>query len=132
MPGDGSFVPGSKLMKTAIYVEDGVTQIVLTPVTAFEREVLTRISRDEVVQVRVAKGSFRRDPEGWQRFGTVGLDGAAEEQEHCLMLRLGAEGEGPSLSSTDGAFNVEDLANAKVPLQVDHSVARGTFRPRDL
>lgn len=118
-------------MKTAIYVEDGVTQIVLTPVTAFEREVLARVSREEVVQVRVAKGSFHRDAEGWQRFAGAGMDGEAQEQ--CLMLRLGAEVDDSSLSSTSAlaeGFATGDLAH-DVPLQVD-GTPRHTYRPRDL
>lgn len=113
-------------MKTAIYVEDGVTQIVLTPVTAFEQEILARISREEVVQVRVAKGAFRRDPEGWQRFGAT-LDGEAHEQ--CLMLRLGPEVTEDSLTSAE-AMDGEKLAR-NLPLQVDSS-RQHTFRPRDL
>lgn len=67
-------------MKTAIYVEDGVTQIVLTPVTAFEKEVLARLSREEVTQLRVVKGAFYTCPEGLERFGG---------DDQCLMLRLG-------------------------------------------
>lgn len=113
-------------MKTAIYVEDGVTQIVLTPVTAFEREVLSRISREEIIHVRVAKGSFRPDQEGWQRFG-AGLDGELHEQ--CLMLRLGSEGGGSPVTAGEG-LNLEGLAS-EVPLQVD-GVSRHTFRPQDL
>lgn len=84
-------------MKTAIYVEDGVTQIVLTPVTAFERELLGRISREEIVHVRVAKGSFHRGPDGWQRFGVGPEDEPGDDQ--CLMLRLDTEGEESSPSS---------------------------------
>lgn len=112
-------------MKTAIYVEDGVTQIVLTPITAFEREVLSRISREEIVHVRVAKGRFRPDQEGWQRFG-AGLDGETHEQ--CLMLRLGSEASG-SPAPGEG-INLDGLAS-EVPLQVD-GVSRHTFRPQDL
>ncbi len=95
--------------------------------TAFERETLARIAREEVVQVRVAKGRFHRDLEGWQRFGAgAGLEGEAHEQ--CLMLRLGEDGEGSSLTSPEGR-NGEGFAN-HVPLQVD--APRNTFRPRDL
>lgn len=115
-------------MKTAIYVEDGVTQIVLTPVTTFEREVLARISREEVVHVRVAKGSFHRDPEGWQRFAGAGMEG--EPQEQCLMLRLGAEVKDPAVAGAAEAFDA-DLTHDILPLQVDGS-SRHTFRPRDL
>ena len=113
-------------MKTAIYVEDGITQIVLTPATAFEREVLARISREEIVHVRVAKGSFRPDQEGWQRFGT-GLDG--EPADQCLMLRLGSEGSGSPAVSGEG-LNLDGLAS-EVPLQVDGTL-RHAFRPQDL
>ena len=114
-------------MKTAIYVEDGVTQIVFTPATEFEREILSRISREDVVQVRVAKGSFRRDPEGWQRFAGAGLDHEAQEQ--CLMLRLGAVGDGYTLTPVDGLGGGSFIGD--VPLQVDGN-PRHLFRPRDL
>ena len=115
-------------MKTAIYVEDNVTQIVLTPATAFEREILARISREEVVQVRVVRGSFCRDPEGWQRFAGAGLDHGAPEQ--CLMLRVGGTADdGLSPSSVGGGCNGESFI-AGVSLQVDGG-SRHMFRPRD-
>ena len=114
-------------MKTAIYVEDGFTQIVLTPVTAFEREILSRISREEVVHVRVANGSFHRDAEGWQRFIGAGADGEMSEQ--CLMLRLGTTVD--SLSPVVGPGPSQDNFIGEVPLQVDENF-RQSFRTRDL
>ena len=115
-------------MKTAIYVEDGVTQIVFTPATAFEREILARISREEVVQVRVAKGSFCRDPEGWLRFAGAGRD--SEAQEQCLMLRVGGTADDDvSPSPVGGGLNGESFIGG-VSLQVDGS-SRHLFRPRD-
>ena len=117
-------------MKTAIYVEDGVTQIVLTPVTAFEREVLGRISRDEVVHVRVANGRFRRDLQGWHRFTACDGPNGGGSVEQCLMLRLGEEGEtaAPHAAGADG-YHGEGLIR-DVPLQAD-GASRDAFRPRE-
>ena len=54
-------------MKTAIYIEDGVFQIVLTPETEFEKETLGRIpARKDIV---VLRGSFYECQGGWVRQG---------------------------------------------------------------
>lgn len=65
-------------MKTAIYIEDGVTQLVLTPDNKFEQDVVGRI---ESVDTRVAiyRGEFYHCQGGWNRHGGG---------ETSLMLRL--------------------------------------------
>jgi hypothetical protein len=53
-------------MKTAIYIEDGVTQLVLTPETDFETKVISGI--DEAKQsISIYKGGFYYCRGGWDR-----------------------------------------------------------------
>ena len=53
-------------MKTALYIEDGVTQIVLSPDTEEERDVLKRFEGSKVNNVYW--GSFGKCEGGWHRF----------------------------------------------------------------
>ena len=53
-------------MKTALYVENGVTQIVLSPDTEEERDILRRFENSKVD--RVYWGTFGKCEGGWYRF----------------------------------------------------------------
>jgi len=53
-------------MKTAIYVEDGVKQIVLTPENKFEKETLESFS-DESIKVKIMNGAFYKCIGGYFR-----------------------------------------------------------------
>lgn len=53
-------------MKTAIYIEDGVTQLVLTPETAYE-EGIVKAFGDRLSAVHVHSGSFYDCRGGWVR-----------------------------------------------------------------
>ncbi len=44
-------------MKTAIYIEDGVTQLVITPVTEFEKNALKSMRGDDI-GFEIFDGSF--------------------------------------------------------------------------
>lgn len=55
-------------MKTAIYIEDGLTQVVLTPETKHE-EVVLKVA-EEGKHVSVKRGSFYECRGGWTRHGT--------------------------------------------------------------
>lgn len=53
-------------MKTAIYIEDGRTQLVLTPENDIDRKVLTSI--EELKNIKVYRGSFYACQGGWSRW----------------------------------------------------------------
>jgi len=44
-------------MKTAIYIEDGTVQLVITPETAFEKDAM-RTFEDKEVTAKIFNGSF--------------------------------------------------------------------------
>ena len=54
-------------MKTAIYIEDGRTQLVLTPDTEWEKTVLS-VFRDQM-DVKIYRGEFYKCAGGWERQG---------------------------------------------------------------
>lgn len=62
-------------MKTAIYIEEGVTQIVLTPETELE----TRLLQDVHPHVTMFRGGFYHCHGGWDRHST---------EQTSLILRL--------------------------------------------
>ena len=51
-------------MKTAIYVEDGVVQLVITPVSEFEKNALANFVEKDL-QVKIFEGSFYDCRGGW-------------------------------------------------------------------
>ena len=53
-------------MKTAIYIEDGVVQLVITPESEFEKNALSTI-QDKPLDVKVFSGSFYDCRGGWIR-----------------------------------------------------------------
>jgi len=53
-------------MKTAIYIEDGVVQLVLTPTNDFEKNALGAFSKGELV-AGVYEGEFSECRGGWTR-----------------------------------------------------------------
>lgn len=55
-------------MKTAIYIEDGVVQLVLTPENEFERNALKSI-QDKPTDTSIKAGSFYHCQGGWTRHG---------------------------------------------------------------
>lgn len=65
-------------MRTAIYIEDGVTQLVLTPDNDFERDVVSKIQSGDS-HVAIYRGEFYHCQGGWNRQGGG---------EQSLMLRL--------------------------------------------
>lgn len=69
-------------MKTAIYIEDGVVQLVLTPESKFEVNALTTF-KDKPLAVRVYEGAFYRCQGGWNRH--IEYPG---NQDHSLILRI--------------------------------------------
>jgi hypothetical protein len=53
-------------VKTAIYIEDGVTQLVLTPETQFEKDACGTLF-DKPLQAKIYEGSFYECHGGWTR-----------------------------------------------------------------
>ena len=65
-------------MKTAIYVEDGLIQFVLTPETQIDKQVLEQIAKAKGLSTH--RGSFYENRGGWiryreaQEYGHYGVD----------------------------------------------------------
>lgn len=53
-------------MKTAIYVADGITQLVITPETEFEKEVFAKVD-DKLLSAKIMTGSFYESRAGFVR-----------------------------------------------------------------
>lgn len=53
-------------MKTAIYIEEGVQQVVLTPENKFEKDILKSLSEQDS-EVVIRNGSFFHCRGGWVR-----------------------------------------------------------------
>ena len=53
-------------MKTAIYIEDGVVQLVITPETKFEKNSIN-IFNDKPLDIKIFTGSFYDCRGGWVR-----------------------------------------------------------------
>ena len=68
-------------MKTAIYIEDGVTQLVLTPENEWERSATNNI-QSEPGQVIITRGGFYHCQGGWNR---------QNGNEDSLILRVEAK-----------------------------------------
>jgi len=66
-------------MKTAVYIEDGVSQIVLTPETEMEKALVDKLSNDEY-NIRIFKGEFFDCRAGYARYAVGG--------DESLMIRL--------------------------------------------
>ena len=79
-------------MKTAIYIEDGIVQLVLTPENKFESNAL-RSFEDKSVTCAVKPGQFYEDDkgrirqEGFSGFTEGVVYGLAEESERSLFVR---------------------------------------------
>lgn len=56
----------SLLMKTAIYIEDGIVQLVITPETEFEKNALNTF-RDKPLEAKLFSGGFYDCRGGWIR-----------------------------------------------------------------
>ncbi len=71
-------------MKTAIYIEEGTTQIVLTPDSDFEKDIIRRFA-GKTANVQVMIGSFYDCRGGWIRQKDF-LSG--EKEERSLIFRV--------------------------------------------
>lgn len=75
-------------MKIALYIEDGLEQIVLTPESDTEKAILGKL-HDGSRQLSILKGSFFQCKGGWMRHGihTIhSLYGHSEENDESTMI----------------------------------------------
>jgi len=68
-------------MKSAMFMEDGVVQLVLTPTSDFEKNALTTF-RNKNLSANIFDGTFYKCQGGWDRQRT---------EEHSLILRVEKE-----------------------------------------
>lgn len=76
-------------MKTAIYIEDGVVQLVLTPETAFEKNAINSFSK-KPLEVKVFDGAFYDCRGGWTRQTSYypTMYGHRDSEDNSLILRI--------------------------------------------
>jgi len=82
-------------MKTAIYIEDGVLQLVITPESKFEKDVISMMI-NEKINAQIFSGSFYDCQGGWirqqnfyQESSMYGTTGSANDKS--LILRVDKE-----------------------------------------
>ena len=92
-------------MKTAIYIEDGVVQLVLTPTSKFEKDALQPFMGEDLT-VKTFVGSFYDCRGGWIRQNEVQLDYIGTQNDKSIMIRINEKQEQP--------VEVEELCNLKV------------------
>lgn len=77
-------------MKTAIYIEDGVVQLVITPESDFEKSALSSFERSPI-DAKVFSGSFYDCRGGWVRQSGYFGDGmfyGSDNNDRSLILRM--------------------------------------------
>ena len=87
-------------MKVAIYIEQGVTQLVLTPETEWEKSVTAKLLPDGKQAIQVYRGGFYECMGGWYRQ-------RHEQNPDSLILRIDKATEPPepeTISINDPGF----------------------------
>lgn len=74
-------------MKTAIYIEDGVVQLVLTPESDFEKSSLASFEK-KPLEVQIFTGSFYDCRGGWVR--QAEYYHGSRDSDRSLILRMAA------------------------------------------
>lgn len=76
-------------MKTAIYIEDGVVQLVITPEGEFEKNALKSFE-DKPMEAKVFAGSFYDCRGGWTRQTKhyTPLHGCGDSNDRSLIIRM--------------------------------------------
>lgn len=80
-------------MKTAIYIEDGTVQLVITPESDFEKNALRSFS-EKPMESKVFSGSFYDCRGGWVRqagYYNHGFSQSADNNDQSLILRMTEE-----------------------------------------
>lgn len=84
-------------MKTSIYIENGLTQLVLTPENDWEQSIVLKIAKvtdpiEEVstgIKAKITRGSFFQCRGGWQRYAF----GAPHQDDDSLIVIVEQESE---------------------------------------
>jgi hypothetical protein len=74
-------------MKTAIYIEDGTVQLVITPETDFEKNALSTF-QDHELEAKIYSGSFYDCRGGWVRqagYFQRGYEGVDNNDKSLIM-----------------------------------------------
>lgn len=82
-------------MKTAIYIENGVVQLVITPESEFEKNAL-RSFEDKPMAAKVFTGTFYDCRGGWTRqanYFPSHIGGALDRDDRSLILRMETKGD---------------------------------------
>jgi len=77
-------------MKTAIYIEDGTVQLVITPESDFEKDALQSFE-NKPMQAKMFHGSFYDCRGGWVRqsqYNAHMSDLSADKEDRSLILRM--------------------------------------------
>ena len=77
-------------MKTAIYIEDGVVQLVITPETKFEKDSIN-IFNEKPLEVKLFSGSFYDCRGGWVRQNALmnpGMHAVSDRSDDSLILKI--------------------------------------------
>lgn len=83
-------------MKTAIYIEDGVVQLVITPESEFEKSAL-RSFEAKPIEAKVFSGSFYDCRSGWVRQSRqFDYTPYGDSNERSLILRMDTKPELPT------------------------------------
>lgn len=77
-------------MKTAIYIEDGTVQLVITPESDFEKNALTTF-REKHLDAKIFAGSFYDCRGGWIRqndYSPQNYLGGRENEDKSLIITI--------------------------------------------
>jgi len=79
-------------MKTAIYIEDGVVQLVITPESDFEKNAL-RAFQEKSHEMKIMSGSFYGCQGGWIRHKEIyrSLGGMGDYNDRSIIVVMKAE-----------------------------------------
>jgi len=74
-------------MKTAIYIEDGVVQLVLTPESEFEKNAMTSFGT-KPLEAEIFHGSFYDCRGGWVRQKEINRHSTTPPEDKSIILRV--------------------------------------------
>ena len=76
-------------MKTAIYIEEGVVQLVITPESDFEKNVLSGF-REKPLEAKIFAGAFYDCRGGWTKQVQY-YENPTTGRDESIILRIGTE-----------------------------------------
>lgn len=76
-------------MKTAIYIEDGLVQLVLTPESTFEKNALAGFKEKGEASVQIFRGTFYDCSGGWNRWRKTYPETCygSDQEDHSIIIR---------------------------------------------